>query len=455
MQHSSGMEGTPQHRRERGWLHQVALWCLLLWLPAIAWAQAAPNAEFVSQIVPAAMAPGQQYAVTVRMKNTGGYTWDPGGSYYLVLANRMDFGTWGLMGAGPTVVVYPGGTGTFNFTVQAPSSPGVYNLQMRMSDNTYFGDLTPKFAVAVDYAPPPPPNVPPSISLTSPTNGATGTAPASFALTANATDSDGTISKVEFYDSYTLIATDTAAPYTYTYPGLLIGSYSLSAKATDNSGATTTSSAVTVTSTTTNPRPTITLTAPVDGASNGAPGTFSLSATASSSNGSISNVDFFVGYTRVAVVTSPPYTYTQSGLAAGTYQILARAWDNVGQFTNTPVTTVTVTSAPPNAPPTVSLTSPSAGATAFTPGSFNLAAAATDSDGTISQVAFYSNGSLVYTDIAAPYACTYASVPAGSYSLTAKATDNAGATTTSSAVSVTVTSAPNVAPSVALTSPSS
>ena len=56
-------------------------------------------------------------------------------------------------------------------------------------------------------------NVPPTVSLTAPVTGASFTAPATINLTATAADSDGTVSKVEFYNGATLLGTATTAPY--------------------------------------------------------------------------------------------------------------------------------------------------------------------------------------------------------------------------------------------------
>ena len=95
--------------------------------------------------------------------------------------------------------------------------------------------------------PPPPGNQAPTVSLTGPAASASFAAPASFTLTATAADPDGTISKVEFYQGATLLGTATAAPYAYAWTGVAAGTYSLTAKATDNQGATTTSAAVSVT----------------------------------------------------------------------------------------------------------------------------------------------------------------------------------------------------------------
>lgn len=77
----------------------------------------------------------------------------------------------------------------------------------------------------------------PTISISSPT-GASFEAPATITITATATDVDGTISKVEFYNGSDLLATVTKAPYTFEWKNVAIGSYSLKAVATDNDGKT-------------------------------------------------------------------------------------------------------------------------------------------------------------------------------------------------------------------------
>src|SRR4030095_425130 len=91
------------------------------------------------------------------------------------------------------------------------------------------------------------PNVPPAAAITSPTEGATFTEPANIAITADASDSDGTIAQVDFYAGSTVIGTTTSAPYTTTWSNVTAGSYALTAVATDNLGATVSSAAVNVT----------------------------------------------------------------------------------------------------------------------------------------------------------------------------------------------------------------
>ncbi len=83
---------------------------------------------------------------------------------------------------------------------------------------------------------------PPTVSITSPTNGATFTAPATVPITATASSSSGTIASVKFFANGNIIGTATTSPYTASASALPAGSYTLSAIATDNSGASATNS---------------------------------------------------------------------------------------------------------------------------------------------------------------------------------------------------------------------
>jgi Glycosyl hydrolase family 48/Cellulose binding domain/Bacterial Ig domain len=87
----------------------------------------------------------------------------------------------------------------------------------------------------------------PTVSLTSPASGSSFTAGANIPLAATAADTDGTVSKVDFFAGNTLIGTDTSSPYAATWPNVAAGNYVLSAVATDDKGATTQSAPVDVT----------------------------------------------------------------------------------------------------------------------------------------------------------------------------------------------------------------
>ena len=100
---------------------------------------------------------------------------------------------------------------------------------------------------------------------------------------------------------------------------------------------------------------------------------------------------------------------------------------------------VTPLGSAPNQPPLVALTAPGGG-TSITAGSnLAVAAAASDGDGTISRVDFFAGTTLIGSDTTQPYGVTWTGVPAGTYSLTAVATDNDGGTATSATVGVTAT----------------
>ena len=81
-------------------------------------------------------------------------------------------------------------------------------------------------------------NLPPTVNITSPSNGATFTSPAVIQIDATASDPNGTVSKVEFYIGTSLLTTDINAPYSYTINGLGIGTYNLKVVAYDNELAT-------------------------------------------------------------------------------------------------------------------------------------------------------------------------------------------------------------------------
>jgi hypothetical protein len=97
---------------------------------------------------------------------------------------------------------------------------------------------------------------------------------------------------------------------------------------------------------------------------------------------------------------------------------------------------------PVNQAPTVSLTAPAGGSSATTGTPVTLAASAADADGSVARVEFYAGSTLLGSDTTAPYTFTWTPATAGSYALTARAFDNAGAATTSSALGFTVTAAP-------------
>jgi endoglucanase len=191
------------------------------------------------------------------------------------------------------------------------------------------------------------PNQAPSVSITSPSNDSNFTTGTSITITATANDSDGTVAKVEFFRGSTKLGEDTSNPYQYTISSATAGSYSLTAKATDNDGATKTSTAVDVTVSnivSTNIIPTVSITSPSNGSSYSTGTSITISASASDSDGTVSKVEFFNGSTKLGEDTSSPYQYIIASAVAGTYNLTAKATDNSGGTKTSTAVSVSVTS---------------------------------------------------------------------------------------------------------------
>ena len=90
-------------------------------------------------------------------------------------------------------------------------------------------------------------NIPPTVTITSPANNSIFTAGSTISLNAAAADTDGTISKVEFYYNGIKLLEDSTAPYGLVNNDADPGSYKLTAKAYDNNGLVAVSDTVSIT----------------------------------------------------------------------------------------------------------------------------------------------------------------------------------------------------------------
>lgn len=318
------------------------------------------------------------------------------------------------------------------------ASAGAHSITAEATDNQGLTTLSRPSIITVRAA-----NQSPSVALTAPADGAHFPLGAAIALTATATDADGRITSVEFRIGNalgTLIGRATAAPYVATWTNASPGTYSIVAVAYDDRNAATTSASVNL-AIDPNILPTVAITAPAANTAYTAPASITIAASASDSDGSIAKVEFYEGTTLVGTTGASPYSVVWSNVGAGAYSLTAKATDNMGGTrTSTPVA-VTVAN---NALPTVALTAPTPGSPFFAPATISLAATASDSDGTITRVDFYANGALAGSATAPPYSLAWDSVMGGTYAITAKATDNAGGTATTSPVTITVDAAPTL-----------
>jgi len=195
--------------------------------------------------------------------------------------------------------------------------------------------------------------------------------------------------------------------------------------------------------------PTVTLTAPANGASLVAFKALMLSATANDADGVIAKVEFFDGATKLgagAPAAGQPSTFSLTlpgGLPAGVHTLTAVATDDSGAATVSPPVSIKVVPAP-DVPPQVTLTVPTSATTLASNVPVDFSAAATDADGSIAKVEFFDGATkLGEVDASGTPTSVYtwtlaAGLAPGSHSLTARATDNAGAFADSAPVSVTV-----------------
>ena len=238
-------------------------------------------------------------------------------------------------------------------------------------------------------------NLRPTVSVTSPSNGAIYPAGAAIPFTVAASDPDGTITWVGFYVDSVLRSstTQSSGPYSTSLSNLATGVHTLTAIAWDNAGGWTQSADRTVTvssSTVVNQQPSVSVTSPATGASSLAGATIPCSVTASDPDGTITWVGFDVESVLGTYTNSSPYSTSLSNLATGVHTLTAVAWDNAGGWTTSADRTVTVgSSTGVNQSPSVSVTSPATGASYPASATIPFSATASDVDGTFTWVGFY------------------------------------------------------------------
>lgn len=108
---------------------------------------------------------------------------------------------------------------------------GVYKCRLTVSDGTY--EAFDEVLIIVSETG----NTNPSISVTSPNEGDAFSEGSPILLTATASDLEGEVSLVEFFDGETKVGEDNIEPYSLEWTGALLGAHQISAVATDDMGA--------------------------------------------------------------------------------------------------------------------------------------------------------------------------------------------------------------------------
>ncbi|WP_217535376.1 chitinase C-terminal domain-containing protein [Vibrio cholerae] len=191
-------------------------------------------------------------------------------------------------------------------------------------------------------------NQAPSVTLTAPLATAQVKAGEVVTLTANASDTDGSVARVEFSVNGVLVGQATKAPYSANWTATK-GTHEFSAVAFDDKGAVSTKNAVTLTVTEAtgpvNQAPTVAVALSTSSVDVGA--VVTLSAEAADADGSVAKVDFYVGGALVGTSAKAPYTLNYTTTKAGSLAVYARATDNLGAATDSALTTLVVNGVAP------------------------------------------------------------------------------------------------------------
>lgn len=170
-------------------------------------------------------------------------------------------------------------------------------------------------------------------------------------------------------------------------------------------------------------------------------------------NGVVRHVDFYANGILVGKDSTGPYAVAWRPATAGSYTLTARVVDSFDHETDSPTVAFDIVPAVDNGTIQVAVSNPTSGSTVAAGSIVSVVAASglTGSDGRVEQVQFYLDGVALGAPLTAfPFATNWAPAIAGTYSLTAIATDDKGNARASTPVAVTVTG--NI-PMVVLTSP--
>lgn len=336
---------------------------------------------------------------------------------------------------GTTLQSFASGPFQLNWT---PPVAGTYVVRARATDNN--GTVSTDSATIIVAA-----FLPPVVQFTQPLNGQFISGGQPFVMSANASDPDGTVTRVDFFMGNQLVFSDNQAPYTTTWIPTMPGAYNLRAVAWDSQGLSRRDS-IRVNVGNFAP-PVVQFTTPLMGGTLTVGQPTSLQVNASDPDGAVQEVRFFNGTTLIQTLTAPPYTISWTPPSFGAYNLIARARDVQGLWARDSIRVMALN---PNTPPVIQITAPTAGQVLAAGTPTQVSANVTDPGGSVAQVRVFVNGVQVQSFTQAPYSFTWTPATPGTNRVRFTATDNQGATTVDSVV-VTVNSF--LPPVVQFTSP--
>ena len=217
--------------------------------------------------------------------------------------------------------------------------PGNYTLTAQVVDSAGLIGVSAPVSFAVTR--------PPSLTIQSPTNGATFAQPNPIPVAVDAYDPTGPVKEVDLFWGTSLLATLTNAPYLFQWTNLPPGNYTLTAQDVNSAGLIRVSAPVCFV--VTPPLPSLTIQSPTNGATFTQPDPVAVAVDACVPDGYIEEVDLFCGTSLLATLTNAPYLFQWTNLPPGNYTLTAQAVDDADMIgVSSPVSFVVMR--PPSAP---------------------------------------------------------------------------------------------------------
>ncbi len=321
---------------------------------------------------------------------------------------------------------------------------GVYRVAARVMDDSGAStwSLVRRFTVL-----PPGGSIPPSVTMTAPTNGASFKITSNHLLSADALDPDGTVVQVRFYTATDFLGSVNSAPWEMFWPDIQPGTFQLHAVALDDTGMTSTSGVVNVTVLPPNQPPYVQIRYPRDTDTYEEPGPVLLGADCADYDGRLVSVKFLVDDQPLEEFTSDllryTFYYTWENVPPGNHTFRAVAEDDDGA---TNEASMLFSVAPFNQPPTITWIGPADGSTFPAPNSIPLTVNPVDPDGTIAKVEWLRGDKVIGTKTNAPWVFSLRNLTQNTYPMSAQATDNLGKSAVTPVVSLIMTNDPAQVP---------
>jgi hypothetical protein len=369
--------------------------------------------------------------------------------------SRMEFYVDGeLVGTDTT---YP-----YSYIYTPKTTPTTHEIEARGFDNNGV-QISPNGTAVRKLYMVTPIGTPPSVRIVNPPTGGSVAAGTPVSIIADAVSPGGFIKNVDFYLNGVQLSSDQTFPFTASWTPQVPGTYEFVAIGFDDKSNAVSSTPITIT--VTGAFPTASIVNPASSGMTVVQGsTIPVTVSAAGPDGGITSlkkIEFLVngvvsdslpkastgtgtdtgGTTGGTSGTnssglSEPFVFNwKSNVPVGTHRLAARVTGvNDLSITSQEITVNVV----PNQAPQISISSPTASTAAAVNSATTISVTASDVDGTVESVNFLANGVSIGTATKAPFQISWTPTVAGTAVLTARATDNGGAATTSEPVSITV-----------------